>query len=282
MMIGKVKIDLFGGGYDSPEDCKAKLLAVINADHFPNEFLLNHAIEVRKKEIRWRWLWIPMVMFAFLVVYLLYGALFFHVPKYVYLSLVLIIILVIVFRITFYQSYLNIYNRLSLTAASLKDEIPQVPKTKTPDKSFFLQTRKPGLQQQPAIEERAPAEKKEYGKELDLFFAKAGDHEVKGRIKILLLDQLVRKECNRASIFDVLSRDIDRSVDIQGCKAKNVASQMQYYNSRKSIKLKKTHSQTTHLKYLSYLQEYYREIGEPMLEKQAEDLYYFIDLMKIE
>src|SRR5579872_1515080 len=110
-MIRKLKITLLRG-YDSPEDCRAKLLAVIDADHFPNEFLLNHAIEVRKKEIRWRWLYIPSVLFGLLIAYLLYGAFIFPVPKYVYLNFALIIILTIIFWITFYQSYLEVYNRL--------------------------------------------------------------------------------------------------------------------------------------------------------------------------
>src|ERR1700735_4779993 len=108
MVTRKVRIELFGG-YDSPEDCRAKLLSVIGADHFPNEFLLNHAVEVRKKEIRWRWLFIPFVVFGFLIIYFLWGALVFHAPKHVYFSLVLIISLIIVFRVTFYESYLIIY-----------------------------------------------------------------------------------------------------------------------------------------------------------------------------
>ncbi len=202
-MIRKAKINLLGG-YDSPEDCRAKLLAVIDADHFPNELLLNHAIEVRKKEIRWRYLYIPMVMFGFLIAYLLYGALVFHVPKFVYISFVLIIILTIVFRITFYQSYLDVYNRILFAAISFNEngELPLELEPVSPDETTLLEENKSDLQELPALQAAAPRERKVYGTELEPFFAGASADANYGRIKIFLLDQLLRRECKRPSIFD--------------------------------------------------------------------------------
>ena len=284
MMIGKVKINLPFGGYDSPEDCRAKLLAVIDADHFPNELLLNHAIEVRMKEIRWRYLYIPFVMFGFLAAYLLYGALVFHVSKYVYLSLVLIIILTIVFRVTFYQSYLDVYNRILFAATSFKEsgELPLESETATPEEPTLLQESKSDLQELSALQTAAPRERKVYGKELEPFFTGASAEAKYGRSKIFLLDQLLRRECKLPSIFDERQDKIDRSVPIFGCVAKNVISQFAFYYSRQSIELKTRHSKTTHKKYLKSLQAYYSQIDDPMLEKQAKNLRFFIAALKVE
>jgi hypothetical protein len=96
-----------------------KLMETVNNEYIPNRFFLDFAIERRRKEIRWIWVYIPFIFFAFIGIYILYGTLVWHMPRYVYLAFVLLPTLAISFRFSFYQEYLRQCDRLMLTVSEL-------------------------------------------------------------------------------------------------------------------------------------------------------------------
>jgi hypothetical protein len=313
------------GGMQAGVVWDKKLMEMVNNEYVPNRFFLDHAIERRKKEIRWIWLYLPFTLFAFVAVYFLYGALVFHVPKYVYLAFVLIPILAFSFKISFYQEYLNQCDRLMLTVAELLAKmagqggvVSKTPGTRVgaekiagvPESAGALEQEKPAILQNPAptlhdpepslqdpasdLQDPTPVVqdgpvlqgdripgKYYFGDELLPLYAEAGEELKKGRIKIFLLDQLLRHECGRPSIHDRAAFNINDTVRIPGCKNKNIISQFNEYHDRESIRLKTTNSLSTHKKYLRILKDFYERSGDLVLQNQAKDLFAFLSSIKL-
>jgi hypothetical protein len=276
-----------------------KLMEIVNSEYVPNRFFLDHAIERRKKEIRWVWLYLPFTIFAFTGIYFIYGALVWHVPKYVYLVFALMPTLAFIFRISFYREYLKQCDRLMLTVSELLaktaeggEAASETPGTKVdvqeiagmpesagsfePEKLTVLQDPTPVVQDTPVLQgDRIPG-KKYFGDELLPLFEDAGDNFKKGKIKIFLLDQLLRHECGRPSIHDRAAFNIQDSVRIPGCKYKNIISQLNEYQSREAIRLKTKNILSTHKKYLRILKKFYERSGDLVLRDRAKDLSSFL------
>jgi len=306
------------GRFTSQDNCKKELLTFLGGDHLPNEGLLRYAVESRKREIQWIWLYIPSIMFGLMMFYILCFGTILPVSRYIFFALFMLVSLAILFKITFYKSYEDCYKNIILAASDLLRNPPirtSIKKVKLTSKKVErvapkgltnIQAEMPALQemsiqqeappqteQKPALSQTDSAEvgaakpedaikKTVYGEELLPLFKEAGEGLKYGRITIFLLDQLIRHECKQPSVYDDPIMNISESTEILGCKAKNIGSKFQGYYSRESIRFEKKNGKTTHRKYLKILQLYYQKRKDPVLYDQAKNLESFVSSIKIE
>lgn len=225
--------------------------------------VLQYAIYRRKKEVQWVSVYLPLFISFIVGLTLIAAALVTQNPRDLYLSLGLIVCMIIYFRVTIFSHYLYVC-RLIYEAADVlsKESVPTIaPVTSNIGEQAGY---KPELL--PCLVDSSPA---------DLLIS---SRPAKGTIILFLLDELIKKECNRPNIHrDDIHITIKCFAHASGCQPRNILKQVQSYASRNSIKLGTPNVRTTHLKYLDTLIEHYKEIGDNELYKQAEKLQFFID-----
>ena len=251
------------------EQTKLQLLKVI--ERRPGAYgphTLQYAIDRRKREIQWGFLYLPILAFSIPGLLLLIGALISQNHRLFYLTMAVIISLVFVFRSFCSTQYLEFY-RITCSAADAiwKERLGNSVHAKPP----LL----------------PPSEIKTQVGQLDL--PPVGDadseddedalsHPGKGAIPLLLLNELIKKEAGRPNIYNGnIQETVLLHVDLSGCRAKNILSKAKYYRSRKFVPLGTENARTTHRKYLEKLLRHYQAIGDTELSKWAEDLLVYVD-----
>ena len=256
--------------YTSTEGCKQQLLAVFKADGIPNEYLISQAVESRKKEVKWPWLYFPFVLFGFSMLYLICIALIWPGTRYAYTSIVTVFMLAFVFRITFYNTYLDICKNLVLAADGLLRDVP----ARAEDSILPVLTER--TDEMTAIQGMTEEDREEF---LELAKAVSQWH---GKICVILMAQSLRRGCGRPSIYDNFSPpDIESFATLIGCVAKNVKDKMKDYQRWDKIKLTTEKSKTTHLRYARILQKFYKQRNDSDLHDAAKKLHAYISGIKI-
>jgi len=104
----------------------------------------------------------------------------------------------------------------------------------------------------------------------------------KGTINLILLAELIKKECGRPNIY---TGDIHNTAAyyarVTGCNPKNIVDKTKYYRSREGIHVNTANIRSTHRKYLELLLTHYQEIVDDTLYRGAEDLQSFIETQGI-
>jgi hypothetical protein len=247
--------------YSSEDKAKLQLVKVIERkNEKAGPFILQYAIDRRKKEIQWISLYMPLLALLFIGVLLVAAGLFSQNPRNLFISLGTVIFLGFFFRVTWFTIYLDACRflhdagdalwkeRLGDSVAEKADPIRQ-PALKTPEIS--------GLTDEAIVDSAPPG---------------------KGAISIYLLDELIKKESGRPNIY---KGDIHKTTEyysfVSGCQQKNIVSKTKYYVTRDSIGLNTANARSTHRKYLEILLQHYDEIGDDVLYKPAGDLQAFIE-----
>jgi len=251
------------------EQTKLQLLKIIERRPGANgPHTLQYAIDGRKREIQWGFLYLPLLAFSIPGLLLMVGALISQNHRLFYLTIAVIISLVFVFRSFCSIQYLEFY-RVTCSAADaiLKDQLVNLLPAKTPMlPPSEIRTQIGQLDLRPT--EDADSEDDEY----------ALSHPGKGTIPLFLLNELIKKEAGRPNIYNGnLQETVLLHVDLSGCRAKNIVNKAKYYRSRKFIPLGTENARTTHRKYLDKLLRHYQAIGDAELTKVAEDLLIYID-----
>jgi hypothetical protein len=239
--------------YSSEEKARLQLVkAMESRDNHPGIYTLQYAIHLRKKEIQWIAVNIPLFYFLVLCVLLMAGGLASHDPRNLSVSVFLVLYSAVVFRTTFFNLYLDACRFLYKAADKLwkerlengvaeKVEFPARPMNSPEilppaDRLESILSDKP---------EKEPAEDSELS-------------PGKGAISIFLLDELVKKECDRPNIH---GGDIHKTTAyyayISGCRPKNIQGKAKQYLNRASLNLSTPNSRSTHRKYLEILLEHY-------------------------
>jgi hypothetical protein len=254
--------------YPTEEQTKLQLLKVIEKK--PGAYgphTLQYAIDRRKREIQWDFLYLPFLALSTPDILLLVGALFSQNHRLIYLTLAVITSLVFVFRSLCSLQYLEFYRITCAAADAIWKERFGNPVLAT-------------------VSVLPPSESKKQAEQLDFPPMEKSDPEVdedalpqpgKGAIPLFLLHELIKREAHRPNIC---SGDIHETVllhaDLSGRRPKNILSRLKNYKSRRSIILATENSRTTHRQYLEKLRQHYLAIGDVELAKGAEDLLLFI------
>jgi len=251
------------------EQTKLQLLKVI--ERRPGAYgphSLQYAIDRRKREIQWDFLYLPLLAFSIPGMLLMVGALISQNHRLFYLTLAAIISLVFVFRNLCSLQYLE-FHRITCSAADAiwKERFGN----SVPGKPTLL----------------PPSETRTQVGQLDLRPIEEADleddedplsHPGKGAIPLFLLNEQLKKEVGRPNIYNGnIQETVLLHVDLSGCRAKNILNKAKYYRSRKSIPLGTENARTTHRKYLEKLLRHYKAIGDAELSKGAEDLLLYVD-----
>jgi hypothetical protein len=286
--------------YSSEEKAKRQLMKVMAAKNGQSgPYTLQFAIDRRKKEIQWISFYLPLLVLGIVGVLLVAAGIFSRIPRNLYLSLGTVAYLGLFFRVTWFTVYLDACRMLYKAGDALwkeglekgspdtsnLNESSGTKSSKVAESMNRLAAERPAAAQtvqQPTIQEiHRQAEKSESPHD------EAPDPEepmspnnspVKGAISIYLLDELVKRECGRPNIH---CGDIHKSTNyfahISGCRPKNILDKAKFYYNRESLNLHTPNARSTHRKYLEMLLEYYDEIGDSTLYKQADDLQTFIE-----
>ena len=289
--------------YASSESCRLQLMDAIEKGGIPiSPYVMQYAIEKRKVEVQWISVFLPLIPFVSAVLFFFYGAMNSHVVLHLYLCIILMVSLGLVYKITFFNQYLEAKKLIYYSGDALLREVSL---TEAPDKigtippsdfaAFPIETKDVQIRDglplllNKVIETALPAINIEThnGNSFAMLEAETGSIKTavvsetagKGCINTLLLHELIKKECGRPNIY---RGDIHKSVEyyshITGCKAKNILDKKKLYEKRDAIDLKTPNARTTHLKYLELLLGYYLEIGDDILYNKAEDLQSFIEI----
>jgi len=292
--------------FESLDDCKGELLSFLEPGVIQSEFLIKEAAKYRKDEIRRFCLYYPSVPFGFIIIYALHAAINTSETKYVFGFLTYIISLVIAFRISLYGTYLRRTKLLMLAVADLlrirldgnaveENEKKVVIEATLLNEPTLFHDSLPTLQIMPIFQESQENEA-ELGvseslavatipacwMKLEPLFEEVGHKLNRGKVSIILLDQLIRRECKEPSGYDGPTINTLQTPEILGCKTKSIAGKFYDYNTRSAIAFEKGNSKTTHRKYLKILQSFYQKSGHLALYNQAIDLELFISSIKIE
>lgn len=103
----------------------------------------------------------------------------------------------------------------------------------------------------------------------------------KGSISIVLLHELIQKECERPNIYKGNTQNaLAYYAHVTGCQLKNLQGKVKYYKNREAINLPTPNIRATHKKYLDILLAHYEKIGDDALYNKAQDLQAFIENSK--
>ena len=241
--------------YTSPERSKLQLLRVTEKKN-PGPYLLQYAIDRCKAEVQWISLYLPLLAFTAPVLLAFYVALLSHFVQYLYIGMGLILAMGLVFKATYFSQYQEACQFIYLAADGLLPERRLMRSGHfSPTISTVIPPPEPEAKHSPEIWESA-----------------------KGSIAIVLLNELIQKECGRPNIY---KGDTHKALafyaHITGCQAKNLQGKLKCYKNREAINLSTPNIRATHKKYLDILLDYYGEIEDDILYNQAEDLQSFIE-----
>ena len=268
--------------YASPERSKQQLLRAIEKEGaHPSAYLLQYAIDKRKSEIQWASLYLPVLAFVAPILFVFYVLLLSHLALYLYLGIALILALSLVFKVTYFSQYQEACRFIYVAADSLLQETekegmpketkvrPEIDLTDSVNFSPALSIGE-GIQQDLIAMPLPEAEA--------IISPDIPESASKGSIAIVLLNELVHKECGRPNIY---KGDTHKALafyaHITGCQAKNLQGKLKYYKNREAINLSTANIRATHKKYLDILLDYYGETGDDILYNKAEDLQSFIE-----
>ena len=292
--------------YSTPETCKLQLLNAVEKENvLPGPYLLQYVIKRRVREIRWLSVYAPMVAFLIISLFIISSILSFPDGHHLYMGFGLLAGLGIAFRVTFYEQYLEAQKFLSFAGDTIRREIfqkehstdvppaqEQAPVAVTSGSDMVIEAdltpiEAPAITMEiknPVIMEDVLLDKEE---PLSLVTEPESDEGVpgsshKGTINLILLEELIKKECGRPNIYN---GDIHNTIAfyarITGCNPKNIADKTKYYRTREAIRLETSNARSTHRKYLELLLTHYREISDDTLYNGAEDLQSFIERQAI-
>jgi len=285
--------------YYTEEQARQQLVKVIEREtDATGPYVLQHAIDRRKKEIQWISIYIPFFLLSVESVLLVTSALFSHNLRNLYFCIAVVPCLGIIFRTTWFRQYIE-SSRLIYRAADalVKEKLGKIPVeiASTVSSGVFdsaqpsqvtpiplsaistireLETVPPTAEIQAELQASAIPHAIPLEVEEDPITAAK---PVKGSILLFLLEELIKQECKRPNIY---SGEIHETVllysVISGCQPKNIISKIKYYKSRSSIALGSENARTTHLKYLEQLLHYFNAIGDDTLCKGVQNLHSFI------
>jgi len=257
--------------YVTQKSSKLQLsLAVEKENSLIGPYLLHYTIAHKKRGILWISFLLPLSAFLVTSGLVLYFSVQLNqgAPT-LYKGIVLAILILISFRITFYDQYLKASKFIAFAGDELlKELIPQkqdatkicITKNEDPDHTNAVTKTIPF----------APLQTNEAAETID--------QPGKGTINTILLCELIKRECKYPNIYN---GDIHQTIafycHITGCKEKNFLDKTKHYKSRETLDLGTPNSRATHRKYLERLLEHFHEIGDDVLYKQAEDLQTYIE-----
>lgn len=292
--------------YASKEKSKLQLLrAIEKGNTLPSLFLVQFAIDRRKNEIQWISLYFPLLMLVSPLFFFMYGALISHIAMYLYLGMGLMVSLSVVFRITFYNQYLDackflyhagdcIFQEVQMTTpgrmeASEWEEVQTIKQTNftaAPAITEYVQVHKETL---PLVEGAETPLPESVLEKIDPIVMPEEDNEMeteegdpkksrKGVIPLVLLHELVKKECGQPNIFKGDQHENAELIAlITDFKAPNIAKKMGIYKNRELINRNSRHIRTTHKGYLETLLHYYSRTENDTLYRGAENLQSFLE-----
>jgi len=255
--------------YSTEEQARRQLEKVIErGNHPPGPYILQYAINRRKQEIQWPFLYIPLFTYLLISILLIMGGLSSQKPWQLFMSMAIVACLVFIFRNTWLSTYAAAFRSICLAGDALSREWFE--KTKTEMENAPQNPETEIQQGQPEIPR---SDETQLGRDSD-----ATRELVKGALPIFLLHELLKKECKRPNIYDGDIHETTRYYAIvSGFKQKNILSKVKHYISRQSLDLRTPNARSTHRKYIDILQQHYNEINDDTLYKQAGDLQSFIE-----
>jgi hypothetical protein len=299
--------------YYSPESCRPQLVNAIEKKNLPpTPYLVQYATDLRKMEIRWISIYLPILGFMVPLSFFAYVAANTHNIQHLYLAVCSMVSLGFIYRVTWYSQYLEACRNIYIAGDYILQEVAEKKILKenelpiaieattsdnfvaTPASSAASEAFPDKLKKETPIPGREIAEAAPFLPEIDLNAETLTQISLpenglprledptgspnKGTISTILLHELIKKEAGRPSIH---KGDIHKNVQyyayITGCKPKNILDKVKYYEKREGLNLVTSNSLTTHRKYLEQLLPYYEETGDLALYNQAEDLLSYVE-----
>jgi hypothetical protein len=297
--------------YGTRDLSKQQLINAVEKENQPlGTLTVQYGIDRRKKEIQWISLYIPLLAFIVLVLLAFSAVMTTHNLTQLYGGIGLLIALSFIYRTTFYSQYLEACRHIYFAGTDLEREVTMPAICESPDSASI-----PMLAPLPEKQELEGAEMESTVQGQPMLTAEEQDtltdspipipraapenhlpatfdptdsqsEEVgtpgKGAIPTFLLDELIKKECNRPNIYrGDLTKTIKLFSYLSGCNEKNILSKVKSYRSRKSIEFVTPNARSTHRKYMENLLLHYEEMGDDILYKQAEDLQSYLETLPI-
>lgn len=92
--------------YSTEEQARQQLMKVIErGNHTPGPYILQYAIDQRKKEIQWPFLYLPLFAHLLLSLFVIMGGLFSQKPWGLSVSVAIVNCLIFIFRNTWFSKY---------------------------------------------------------------------------------------------------------------------------------------------------------------------------------
>lgn len=270
--------------YITLERTKVQLLKAIGkGEDQTSPYLLRYAVDKRKMEIQWISLYLPILVMSMPVLFASKALLLSHLALHLYVWIGLVLTMSLVFRMTFFSMYQETCRFIYLAADSLlkgaekKVEVTEAcAEIALTDSTNFSPINSAAGEKQQDLAVLLPPEP-EATVSLEAPETAAG----KGSITIVLLHELIQKECGRPNIYKGNTQNaLAYYVHVTGCQPKNLQGKVKNYKSREAINLSTPNIRATHKKYLDILLSYYEEIGDDALYNKAEDLQAFIENSK--
>ncbi|HVU57733.1 MAG TPA: hypothetical protein VHD83_21875 [Puia sp.] len=265
--------------FASADRCKVQLLIAIEKEKMMMSANgVQFAVERRKKEVQLLTHYLPLfVVFMTSLAYISLATIF-HVFPHYYLGLVLSLSLIIVYKHTWFSQYVETCRYIYTAADSLLKElsVKEFPALPTVLPSVGSVTILEPAMVQPDLQKPFLSANFEEVEQVDpMQDAETGPQ--KSNIILFLLDELIKKECNRPNIHSgTLKETIIFFSASSGCQAKNIITKAHTYRTRNAIKLSSENARTTHLRYINILLEHYKSVGDIEMYQQAENLLTFI------
>jgi hypothetical protein len=297
--------------YGTRDLSKLQLIRAVEKENQPLSTLtVQYAIDRRKKEIQWISLYIPLLAFSVLLLVAFGAVMTTRNQTHLYGGIGLMIALSFIYRTTFYSQYVEACRHIYFAGTDLEREatMPTICASSDPwsipilappaeKQELEVAEMESAVQEQPQLAAEDQPTLTDYSVEilpaaLEVHLPPTCDptdsqsEEVgapgKGAIPTFLLDELIRKECNRPNIYrGDLSKTIRLFAYLSGCNEKNILSKVKSYRSRKSIEFLTPNTKSTHRKYMENLLLHYEETGDDILYKQAEDLQSYLETLPI-
>ena len=255
--------------YSTEEQARKQLVKALEKGNHPaGPYILQYAINRRKQEIQWPFLYIPAIIHLLVSIHLIMEGLLSQKPWTLFVTVAVVACLLFIFRFTWFSKCSEACRFLYLAGDALSNE--RFGKTEAERQQASQSPEIPIQQVQPNIHQ---------GEEHDLEQPNDASRDVvKGALATLLLHELLMKECNRPNIYNGGIHETTLYYSqISGCRQKNILSKIKHYKTRQSIDLSTPNARSTHRKYLETLLQHYNAIGDDDLYKQAEDLQTFIE-----
>jgi hypothetical protein len=267
--------------YGTRDLSKLQLISAVEKENQPlGTLTLQYAIDRRKKEIQWISLYLPLLTFIVLLL-LVFSAIMTTLNQTnLYGGIGLTIALAFIYRTTFYAQYLDASQHIYFAGTDLEKEVTTpticappdlgsipIPAPQAEQQVLEVTEMESTVQEQPTLAAEEQPSLTTYSVEIPR--AASENHllatfdptdsqsdEVgtpcKGAIPTFLLDELIKKECNRPNIYrGDLRKTIRLFSYLSGCNEKNILSKVKSYRSRKSIEFLTPNAKSTHRKYMA-------------------------------